>query len=323
MSFFRACFLKIFRRKRRNPSSSSENKASSDESEQTHETVTTSPVSPPSGLIGTSPAEATGAAALLTNGITSQHSSRQAQLLSNWGREERHIRWKGARNSKSTSDEEDEVDEELKELAKLRERALLFLSSPEGREPDPEGYVTQQQYSFSGFRINGYWVKLIPFVTYRQVKINSLPDTDQNCVYEYTLCQATIQQVRRQYEIHCQRLENIRRKNLLIRNVSKKERRLGNIDYHAWCYITSQFELGRLAPLAERAERAYLEAQMHYDERLCGRIAERGVIRLLERCERILKECDENFVPSDWRSTHSAFRRRWADGQRGWTGLEP
>ena len=313
MSVICGCMTFVRRRRDTNPE-----RKSSDESEQSHEMAVISPSSP------STPAEAAGAAALLANRTTSQSWSRQAQLLSNSRREERHIRWKGQDTETASRDAEveDEADKELRELARDRERALLFLSSPEGREPDREGYVTQQQYNFSRVQINDYWMKYVPIVTYRQVKIDTLPDVDQNCVYEYTLCQATIQQVRQQYEIHYQRLETLRRNMLIIRNVSKKERRPGNIEYVTWCYISSQLQLGQIAPIAQRAARAYEEAQIHYDVRLEGRIAVRGVIRLLERCESILKEFDANFVPKDWRSALSAFRKRWADGERGWTGLE-
>ena len=218
-------------------------------------------------------------------------------------------------------DEDDENDEELAALARLRVKALAHLSGPYGKERDPEGYVTQQAHRFSSRRTDDARRIYVPYVSHRLVKIDTLGDIEQNCVYERSLYQATMAQVRQQYDLHCQRLESIR--CVIKREMQyRKDRRLGNMDYDAWCGLTSQMQMARISTIAERAEGAYIDAQRCFDDRLFHRTVEKGVVRLLERCEAILKKSDRTFKPSPWRLQSPLRSRRWVDGKRGWTGLE-
>lgn len=204
---------------------------------------------------------------------------------------------------------DEEFDEELAALARLRVDALRYLNSPLGKERDPDGYVTLLEYQ--------------PHVRHRLVKIETLSNIDQNCHYEHALYGATTSQVQNQYELHCQRLEAIRTNVPTTQQGPKRERRLGNIDYEAWCCMSSRLMMNRLVALAERAWEALIEADKWYEERLCSRIAENGVIRLLERCEGILKKADRGFISRAWQPVRSGLKkRRWAGGKRGWTGLD-
>ena len=224
-------------------------------------------------------------------------------------------------SSRDLHSENEENDEELAALARLRVAALSHLTGPCGKERDPEGYVTLQVYRWHLSRISRTEQKYFSYVVHRLVRIDTLPDIDQNCIYERALYQATIPQIREQYKLHLQRLENIRRK-IDKEMQARRDQRLGNIDYDAWCYITSQWQMARYITVADRAVQTYMEAQVLYDERIVHRTAENGVKRLLERCEAILTASDENFRPCLWRSPSSLRSSRWKDGKRGWTGLE-
>ena len=50
---------------------------------------------------------------------------------------------------------------------------------------------------------------------------------------------------------------------------------------------------------------------------------ERGIMQLLDRCERIL-ELDPDFESVPWRARSPSLpRKRWKEGGRGWSGLDP
>lgn len=252
-------------------------------------------------------------------------ASRLRALRSRYQYEEHRYHDRRQRISTATGQESranDDIGNELAALAKLRVEALLYLSGPCGKERDPEGYVTRHEYRFREMRISKYESRYVPVVSHRLVEIETLPDIEQNCVYENALYQATVPEVREQYKLHIKRLENIRNNILKFQDISRRDQRLGNIDYDAWCCFSSQLNLCHLVAIAQRAQQVYQEAQVWFDERICGRTAENGVIRLLERCEKILKKADQDFVPKTWRSSSQGFKKRWADGRKGWTGLE-
>ena len=59
------------------------------------------------------------------------------------------------------------------------------------------------------------------------------------------------------------------------------------------------------------------------------RIAKVGMVRLLERCEGILRDACEDFVVEDWRNLclekvpYKPVKPRWRDSAIAWTGLRP
>ena len=250
------------------------------------------------------------------------HPTPMSTTLQRDGPSTRGRRQRSPRPVAHTPSAEDDVDEELVELARLRFAALAYLSSPYGRQRDPEGYVTQQEHDVYDRTISRFKKRYFTVERHRLVKIESLPDMDQNCVYENVLYQATIPEVRRQYEINCKRLEKIRSNMLKAQKTYKRDQRPGNIDYDAWCSLSSQIKLGPFTGLAAKAEKDYDAALGLSDDKVNDRTALNGVIRLLERCEGILKKADKGFVPNNWTSQPLELKKRWADGRRGWTGLE-
>ena len=202
-----------------------------------------------------------------------------------------------------------EFDRDLADLADLQVKALRHLNSPLGKERDPDGYVTIRDYQ--------------PVERHRLVRIDSLPHVEQNRHYENALYGATIPQVQAQYDLHCQRLEEIRKEAAEATQAVKREQRLGNIDYEVWHCMTSGLMMNGLAAIGDRARLALVEADMWFEVRNRARMNEHGVIRLLERCEDILKRSDPGFTAKPWRdTTQGPKRNRWADGERGWTGLK-
>jgi len=271
--------------------------------------------------------ESNAAEALEGTQSTRQTANRQIAIASIFQQEDCRHRDKKRRERDSstqipnTSEDGGKELEGLEELARLRVIALSYLNSPFGREPDPSGFVTKQVFRPRVIQMTGYQSKYVPIVEHRLVKIDTQPDIGQNCYYEVALYQATLQQVREQYELHCRRLENIRRNVSSIQGAYRKEWRLWNMDYDAWCSISLNLQLRWIKPIVVRAQRAFDEAQCWYEERSCSKIAEQGAIRLIERCEAILQKADKKFVPKLWQPIYGNFKKRWADGKRGWTGL--
>ena len=231
------------------------------------------------------------------------------------------------RISRYNLDPDVEVDEELIELARLRDRALSYLNSPCGRHPDPDGFVTLSSHRLEAIdpRLNHDECPQWPFhpvVAYKLVKIDSLPEIDQNCVYEENLYRATRSQVRDQYELHCRRLRAIRSRSQKKQHAYKEQQKQGNINHDARiCSGTSMGDY-HFQTTGDKAVKAYQEAYSSFEDRLRDKRAEGGVIRLLERCESMLKKADKSFVPIPWRQPVPQVKKRWADGQKGWTGLK-
>lgn len=72
---------------------------------------------------------------------------------------------------------------------------------------------------------------------------------------------------------------------------------------------------------AQRALLTDAEYRLHkrFKARAEDRAFARGLEQLIEECETLLRRTGEKFTAIDWRPFKS--RKRWQDGERGWTGL--
>lgn len=210
-------------------------------------------------------------------------------------------------------------DKKLAELAKLRSDCLAFLCSVHGKEKDPDGYVmlqTQGGYSLMPGQYNSEYV---PVTSYKLVRIDSLALSEQNMHYETALSRAvSVAEVRAQYEMHMCRLEYLRAEIAEREETCRGMRRLGNKDYDAWFNVEAEQPEGTTA-IEDKAEIAYQAGRRAFELRLADAVAERGIVRLLVRCEVVLTQADPIFVPVVWvRDSKS----RWANARPGWTGLD-
>ncbi|KAL6717326.1 hypothetical protein ACLMJK_005241 [Lecanora helva] len=221
------------------------------------------------------------------------------------------------------------VDEELEDLLRFTNRACSHLHSPLGRVPDPYGYTTRHEYPIWCYVVRDRWGDgwrdrwtFKPVLVIRMIKIEDLPELDHNRLYERALDHASVSQVREQYDLQCQRFQNIRQSAAMIQRILRRAQRQGNMDYEAWICISAQMNISNVKNLRQKCQFALEQGQTYYDLRNRARILENGIVRLLERCESELEKQDKNFEPRPWRAERSHFKPRWADGRRGWTGLE-
>lgn len=215
---------------------------------------------------------------------------------------------------------DEDFDKEMAELAQLRSACLAYLCSVHGKERDPDGYVTVQRHRCYYVLLNRRDSVLVRATSHRLVKIDSLPPPEQNLHYETALTRAeTVEEVRMQYEMQLCRLGNLRAEMMEREEAGRGMRRLGNRNYDAWANANSGEPKGATA-IEDKADMAYEAGKRAYEVRLADAVAERGIMRLLERCEGILKHADPLFVPIVWLPES---RKRWADARPGWTGLTP
>ena len=260
-----------------------------------------------------------------TNQLATERAIRSTSITSIFHREEQQHRCRSAAPStsiNSVASADQDAQRELEDLARLRADVLSYLNSPYGRESDPDGYVTQQQHSLHEIRDGKDKQTYLSDVRHRLVKIESLPQVEQNRIYELLLYKATIEEVKEQYELHCRRLEEVRNNAPQIVEGQKMREMLEDRAPDEYRNTGSQPEEESSQEAAGRTPKAHNEAHYWEDEGLCKRTALKGLIRLLERCEAILKRANQDFIPNAWRSSHLMLTKRWADGKRGWTGLD-
>ena len=259
------------------------------------------------------------------NRWATEKAIRSTSITSIFHREE-HQHWcRSAVPSTSISSvalADQDAQRELEELARLRADAHSYLNSPYGRERDPDGYVTQQHHNLHEIRDGKDKQTYLFNVRHRLVKIESLPQVEQNRIYELLLYKATMKEVKEQYKLHCRRLEMVRNSAPQSVEGQKMREMLEDRDPDGDRNVGSPPVRESSEEAAGRTHKAHNEAHYWDDEGLCKRTALKGLIRLLERCEAILKRADQDFVPNPWRSSHPVLKKRWADSKRGWTGLD-
>ena len=152
------------------------------------------------------------------------------------------------------------------------------------------------------------------------VDVSSLPPKEQNKVYENLLTSIVAseaprsdlagctEKVLQHYHLHFSRLAYTRS---TIRTLGLQHRTSAERSYE---YKMSPWRDGLL-----RNWQTVVSAPRAFKMRAEQEREERGIMRLLDRCEEILKH-DPGFRPVDWRPTPRKTRR-WKDGRRGWRGL--
>lgn len=208
------------------------------------------------------------------------------------------------------------LEKEGANLARLRADALRHPSGDSAPKRDPNGHITVQSYELQD-PTDQDPMRPISRRTRQVVKIRQLTPIHQNCIYEAVLSWATISEVAEQYTLHLSRLENIRH---AILNFERhyRQRHVGKNFIARWVAMTKHRDVQRTIELEKR--RVGAEALRYLKSRDYGLKTEMGI--MLRRCEKLLENADEGFQRKAWRRPTPEPKKRWADGKRGWTGVD-
>lgn len=169
-------------------------------------------------------------------------------------------------------------------------------------------------------------------ITRGAINISSLPPKEQNAAYNDVLAKIVPTKafgsgsavvpgfwgVLEQYSLHLACLAFTRSS---IRDLTLQHRASGQLSYR---YSMSPWGSGILRDTKkETATAHHVIASSAFKARAAQERDERGIMRLLDRCEGILKH-DPKFKPVPWRAqSPPPLRKRWKAGRAGWMGLGP
>ena len=196
------------------------------------------------------------------------------------------------------------------------------------KEPSPNTLINGQEPTKSNFgTLKAYY----QHAAYKSKFLwRSSCERRQNMAFEIELSNASMEEVKKQHALHISRLkEHNDHKLRITQRIFKAQQEMTSKMAH-------RFELPCLRHIKNK-----WTCWLFWIERsgkLCKRLVrlkavQAGIIRLIQKCEKILKDAEVEYNTQEWpsrlqaplqkRKAHVPFRPRWKGGRRYWIGLKP